>query len=86
MKDQVKLIRYSIRVPLSYLQDSLPSEIDILNETKTLFSRASIVIMQNPDSHENKPDSYILLETKLARKRQNYDYFMYRSFGGKSHL
>lgn len=44
-----------------------------LNLTKTLISRASAVLVQN--INENKSNACILLETKISRFRQNFDFF-----------
>jgi hypothetical protein len=49
-----------------------------LNNTKTLVSRASAVLLQSYEN--NKSNAAILLETKLSPFRQNYDYYHWRTY------
>ena len=49
------------------------------NSTKTLVSRASAVLLQNFGDN-NKSNACILLETKLSRYRQNFDYFHWKKY------
>lgn len=49
-----------------------------LNNTKTLTSRASTILIQSKE--DNKPYPCILLETKLASFRQNFDFFYWRCY------
>lgn len=59
-------------------ESSLKQLFNSLNRNKTLVSRASSVLLQN--FGVSRSNACILLETKMSRYRQNFDYFQWKKY------
>jgi hypothetical protein len=81
-ENRVRVFTYSINIKneeslLDEKVNNIFSKLfNILNNNKTLVSRASVVLLQNYE--DNKSNACVLLETKLSPFRQNFDYFHWR--------